>query len=406
MTVKEIMTQDPLTIEVPGTREDVLEKIWESGIFAFPCVKKGTKELVGIITEEDLIQKPNENQVAMLMTRDVITATINTKIIDAVKIMLKEGAKRLPVTTIKDEKEGIKEVVGIIAMSDVIKKIIARLETEKTVQNYYNKDIVAVWENTPLRVVWKIMNLSGQKALPTLDNKGKMSGIVTIDDLVGAAEVVGRQKTSQTGNVAEYTASSWDSVEILIIFSKSDPDFRKSLQWQRNIEAIKNKFNTIIDEFKQFTIDYCDTSIFQRETIMQMFSIALKKVSETSEIIENILEDFTTQVEGKASSLVSMDGLIFGSYTKTSTDEMLVNNSALLLQTLSNFYNTIGLIREKSISLELPLNGFTIRGEKLFEYSDLQIPVYLWALSEEIEKLEGKLDYFKEQLLPLINLFL
>ena len=194
--------------------------------------------------------------------------------------------------------------------------------------------------------------------------------------------------------------------KILIILSKSDPDFRKSFQWQKNVESIRNKFDKIADEYKQFTVDYCDTSIFQRETIMQMISIALKKVSETSEIIENILEDFTSQVEGKASSLVSMDGLIFGSYTKTSTDEMLVNNTALLLQTLSNFYNSIGLIREKSISLDLPLNGFTIRGEKLFEYSDLQIPVYLWLVSENPELLQSKIDYFRTQLLPLINLFL
>ena len=178
------------------------------------------------------------------------------------------------------------------------------------------------------------------------------------------------------------------------------------MQWQQNIDAIKSKFNSIVNEFKNFKADYCDTSIYQRETIMQMFSIALKKVSDTSEIIENILEDFTHQVEGKASSLVSMDGLIFGSYTETSTEEMIVNNTALLLQTLSNFYNSIGLIREKSIILDLPLNGFSIRGEKLFEYSDLQIPVYLWLLSENPELIHQKLAYFTQQLLPLINLFL
>ncbi|MFX1502845.1 MAG: ADP-ribosylation factor-like protein [Promethearchaeota archaeon] len=194
--------------------------------------------------------------------------------------------------------------------------------------------------------------------------------------------------------------------EVLIVLSKSDQDIRKTLQWQQNVTSIKNKFNNIADEFRDFTVDYCDTTIFQRETIMQMFSIALKKVSDTSEIIENILEEFSHQVEAKASSLVSMDGLIFGSYTSSDTDEMLVNNTALLLQTLSNFYNSIGLIREKSIRLDLPLNGFTIRGEKLFEYSELQIPVYLWMLSQNPELLEGKLDYFKEQLLPLINLFL
>ena len=197
-----------------------------------------------------------------------------------------------------------------------------------------------------------------------------------------------------------------ENPSILVILSKSDQDVRKTLQWQQSSTSIKNKFNNIMNEFEQFDIDFCDTTIFQRETIMQMFSIALKKVSDTSEIIEHILEEFASSIEAKSSSLVSMDGLIFGSFTKSDTDEMLVNNTALLLQTLSNFYNSIGLIRERSIKLELPLNGFTIQGEKLFEYSELQIPVYLWMLSEKPELMDGKLDYFKEQLLPLINLFL
>jgi GTPase SAR1 family protein len=197
-----------------------------------------------------------------------------------------------------------------------------------------------------------------------------------------------------------------ENPEFLIVISKSDQDIRKTLQWQQNVTNIKNKFSKVSEEFEQFSIDFCDTTVFQRETVMQMFSIALKKVSDTSEIIENILEEFTDQVDAKAASLVSMDGLIFGSYTDTNTDEMLVNNTALLLQTLSNFYNSIGLVREKSIRLDLPLNGFTIRGEKLFEYSDLQIPVYLWGLVADPKKLEDKLDYFKQQLLPLINLFL
>jgi len=111
---------------------------------------------------------------------------------------------------------------------------------------------------------------------------------------------------------------------ILVVLSKSDQDIRKTLQWQQNVTTIKNKFNKVSDEFEQFSIDFCDTTVFQRETIMQMFSVALKKVSDTSEIIENILEDFCAQVNAKASSLVSMDGLIFGSYTSTDTDEMLI----------------------------------------------------------------------------------
>jgi len=193
---------------------------------------------------------------------------------------------------------------------------------------------------------------------------------------------------------------------VLVVLSKSDQDIRTSLEWQNNISAIKNKFNNIVREEEKTSIKYSDTTIYQKETILQMFSEALKTVSETSEIIENILEDFTTTIEGKASSLISMDGLIFGSYTSSDIDEALLNNTALIMQTLSNFHNSIGLIREPSMTLDFPLNGFAIRGEKLFEYSELKIPVYLWLLSDNVDLIYDKIDYFKLQLLPLINLFL
>ncbi len=197
-----------------------------------------------------------------------------------------------------------------------------------------------------------------------------------------------------------------ESPPILIVFHKSDQDMRKTLQWQKNVDVAKKIFDPVISKYKDFESDYFTTTIFQRETVMQMFSSALMKVSETSEIISNILEGFGEEIKGRALSLISMDGLIFGSYKKSKNDESLVNNTALLLQTLSNFHSSIGLTREKSLALELPLNKITIRGEKLFEYSDLNIPVYLWLLSEHPEKLDERLDFFKDELLPLINFFI
>ncbi|MHA1670043.1 MAG: ADP-ribosylation factor-like protein [Promethearchaeota archaeon] len=193
---------------------------------------------------------------------------------------------------------------------------------------------------------------------------------------------------------------------VFVVLSKSDQDFRRTMEWENNIKAIKHKFNQISSEIGKIKVDFADTTIYQKETIMQMFSEALKKVSETSEIIENILEDFTCSIRGKATSLISMDGLIFGTYTSNNVDEALLNNTALLLQTLSNFQHSLGLIRESIITLEFPLNGFTIRGEKLFEYSELNIPVYLWFLSENPQLLYDKIGYFKQELLPLINLFI
>ena len=193
---------------------------------------------------------------------------------------------------------------------------------------------------------------------------------------------------------------------ILVVLSKSDKDFRSSVDWQNNVKIIKNKFNQVTTEFENFSVVYADTTIYQKETIMQMFSEALKKVSDTSEIIENILEDFSHTIEAKSASLISMDGLIFGNYNDSDTDEALLNNTALIMQTLSNFHNSIGLIRETSMTLNFPMNGFTIQGEKLFNYSELQIPVYLWILSENPEMMYEKLDYFRKQILPLINMFL
>ncbi len=193
---------------------------------------------------------------------------------------------------------------------------------------------------------------------------------------------------------------------VLVILSKSDQDFRTTLSWRDNVSTVKKKFDQIAAEFGNISIDYADTTIYQRETIMHMFSVALKKVSETSEIVENILEDFTHTIQGKAASLISMDGLIFGNFTDSDIDEALLNNTALIMQTLSNFHNSIGLKRESTITLEFPLNGFTIRGEKLFEYSELKIPVYLWVLSENPDLMYEKIDYFKLQVLPLINLFI
>lgn len=220
------------------------------------------------------------------------------------------------------------------------------------------------------------------------------------------------ERFSETASYFRQLLKSFEELKeqpaIIVVLNKSDQDVRKTLQWQKNVAAIKNKIELVLSGMEGFSVKYCDTTIFQKETVMQMFSTALSEVSETSEIIEHILEEFALQIEAKAISLISMDGLIFGNYVKSDTDEMLVNNSALLLQALSNFHTSIGLVREKTIELNLPDNDYTIRGEKLFDYSNLQIPVYLWVLTDIMGKssLEEHIEFFSSQLVPLINLFI
>ena len=231
-----------------------------------------------------------------------------------------------------------------------------------------------------------------------------------VDIILYVVDIQDSERFNETANyfknVLEILKELNENPPFLVVFNKSDSDVRRTLGWRKNVDSVKNKFNLIIDSFENFKVEFCDTTIFDKTSVMSMFSTALIKISETSEIVENILDDFATQIDARALSLISMDGLIFGSAFKKKTDDMVLNNSALLLQTLSNFHNSVGLLREKSISLELPANNISIRGEKLFDYSELDIPVYLWLLSEKPEKLFERIDFFKTQLLPLINLFI
>lgn len=196
-----------------------------------------------------------------------------------------------------------------------------------------------------------------------------------------------------------------ENPEILIIFNKFDPDLTNDKTTLSNFESAKSKFTNMVKEFGIESLDFVKTTIFESFTIKQMFSVALKKISDTSEIIEKILSRFLDSIDGRAITIISTDGLIFGSFAERETDETIINHTSLLMQTLIKFHSNMGLIRENSLVVEYPLNNFAIRGEKLFEYSEDKIPVYLWLLSEDITRLTEKLSYFTTEIMPLINLF-
>ncbi|HID02294.1 MAG TPA: CBS domain-containing protein, partial [Desulfobacterales bacterium] len=75
MKVKDVMTSNVIFAEVPGTREQVLKLMLKHKVMGLPVVKKRTKKLVGIVTRTDLMKKPKEEQLALLMTRNPITVS-------------------------------------------------------------------------------------------------------------------------------------------------------------------------------------------------------------------------------------------------------------------------------------------------------------------------------------------
>ncbi|MEX2702101.1 MAG: CBS domain-containing protein [Candidatus Baldrarchaeota archaeon] len=213
MKVSNIMTRNVVYVEVPGNREHLLELMNKHGVMGLPVMKKGTKEVVGIVTRTDLMQKPDEEQIAMLMTRDPIVTTPDTDIKDVAKILLEKNIRRLPVV-----ENG--ELVGIVTVADIVWKAISRMNIDKPIKPYVQKKITAVWEGTPLPVAYIVMRLADVQALPVLGNEGQLVGIITDTDFISLSEVVDESKVSEVSAASEGTKWSWDASTYIYIAKK------------------------------------------------------------------------------------------------------------------------------------------------------------------------------------------
>src|SRR5512136_1759409 len=107
MKVKEIMTENPIVAELPGSRTEVLKKLVKNNVTGMPVVKADDGTLVGFVSRQDIFSKPDEDQLALVMRRDHPTISPNATVKDAAKIITDNNLTHLPVA----EKN---KLVGII----------------------------------------------------------------------------------------------------------------------------------------------------------------------------------------------------------------------------------------------------------------------------------------------------
>ena len=204
MQVKDVMTKEVKWAEVPGTRAEALELLRKLGASAVPVVKRGTDELVGVVTLRKLFETPGEEQLAMLVNRDVPTVALSDKLEEAAKRLLTTRARRLPV--LKNEK-----LVGIITVRDIVYRAIAEMGIERPASDFMRSHIIAVWGGTPLKAAVEIMDLSGFRALPAIDEAGNLVGIVDDADILKVSDVETEAKMSQMAGRSEGDSWTWDS---------------------------------------------------------------------------------------------------------------------------------------------------------------------------------------------------
>lgn len=210
MQVKDVMTKEVKWVEVPGTREEALKLLRELGASAVPVVKRGTDELVGMATLRKLFEHPDEDQLAMLVDRDVPTVSPEEPLEEAAKRLLDSNVRRLPVL-----KNG--KLVGMITVRDIVYRAIATMGIEKPASDYMRPRAIAVWDGTPIKAAMEIMALSGFRALPVIDENGNLVGIIDDADIIKISEVETESKMSQMAGRTEGDSWTWDSEDRIYI---------------------------------------------------------------------------------------------------------------------------------------------------------------------------------------------
>jgi IMP dehydrogenase len=186
MNVADAMTprSDVVTVELPGTRDDVLEYLQERAFSSVPVVKQTDEgeEFRGIVSRDALIEYPDEDQLALLVD-EVPTTTADTSVEAVAELMVREGARRIPVVDGKLE--------GIVTVTDVVWAI-ANGDVDGTAEcgDIAGEDVNCVYAETPLPVAERELAYAQVPYGVVLDEDARMCGMLTEVDIIDVARVV------------------------------------------------------------------------------------------------------------------------------------------------------------------------------------------------------------------------
>lgn len=174
-TVADIMVPAPIVCEVPGTRNDAINMMVRNKLTGLPVVRSSDGMLVGIVSRRDIFRKFEEDQLSLIMKKEIKTITPEATIEEVAKIFYTMRIHRLPVV-----ENG--KLVGIVTPTDLL-KIVSGMKTTLTAEDVINTTCVTAYQDEPLTYTIPAMRISDVSALPVLDEHGDLVGIITDRDL-------------------------------------------------------------------------------------------------------------------------------------------------------------------------------------------------------------------------------
>ncbi|MFA9516450.1 CBS domain-containing protein [Halopenitus sp. H-Gu1] len=210
MNVADAMTprSELVVVEIPGTRDDALEYIQEHGFSSVPVVKETDAGEIyrGLVSRDDLIEQPDEDQLAMLM-RAVPTIGATADIRTAADLMVAESARRVPVVN-GDALE------GILTVTDVIRAIARdEVDGDSPVGDLATRAVNATHVDTPLPVAEREIGLSAVPYAVVLDDDAMMAGILTEVDILEVARVVEGEEGTGDSFANQDDEWAWEGIK-------------------------------------------------------------------------------------------------------------------------------------------------------------------------------------------------
>jgi CBS domain-containing protein len=206
--IGDIMTKNPVLLKLPASKSDALKLMKKHNVTGIPIIND-RMEFVGIITRRDIFEKPNEDQIAMLLRSDAPTVYEDDDIKKGIEIF-KKTLRRHIVVLNKENK-----VVGIITPYDYL-KILMRKKSNKPVENYIKSPCILIYYKTPVKIVYKIITLTKLNAFPIVDDDSNLIGVVTDKDLIDNARIEIKSTESTIGLGEDEDAWTWEGMRNIL----------------------------------------------------------------------------------------------------------------------------------------------------------------------------------------------
>ena len=187
--VSSCYTKELITIEKDKDISEAAKLMLKYGISSLPVVNEKS-EVIGIVTKTDLIKalKDCKDSVEKWMRRKVTVLEEGARVLEARKLMLRKGIKRIPIVSGR-------KVVGIVTERDIamalglFRKVAEGKQWDEKLRKIYvdqimSKRVIKVRPSDTISKCVKLMLEKGISGLPVVNEKDEIVGIITKTDLL------------------------------------------------------------------------------------------------------------------------------------------------------------------------------------------------------------------------------